>query len=635
MSSCMGLFYGINTSFFTDDQGLYASIAKNLFYKKDFLELFTYSQDWLDKPHFPFWAILLSFKLFGVSAWAYRLPALLCFCTSLLYTYLFTRKYYGWEIASTAVIILMTALHVLLSNTDVRAEPYLMAFIIGAIYHISQLDERFSVTDLLMAAVLTALALMTKGLFVIIAIYGSLIGHLLLQQRFKTLFKIKWLLLVLLTLLFIIPELYALYIQFDLHPEKIVFGKHHVSGIRWFLWDSQFGRFANNGPISRKSPGSVFFFLHTLLWAFAPWGLLFYYGVFNNVKDFLSGKKLTEYYAMSGGILLLVLFSLSRFQLPFYTNAVFPLFAIITAPFCVNKLTAPGLVINFFLRPVHDIYFGADCILLGILVIFIPMYFKELHQKSLFFAFAAALFAGVYLNTIFYRAIIPYKGEISATAYINQSPLSHFPDNYEIQVYGSETVDAGHTMFELHSNFTFDGSKFINGGVLPTDHVFHETIEITHGWTPWPRVAAPESWKWPVGVSLSLEYGFQKAAYSADTETLEIRPIVDKKWGKTYIALNPTLDQSFKGANAGRGLIFSPNVKGSYDVSKVVALGLEYYGSTGPFFKYDPLQQQQHQLFVATDLNLNPNWEFNAGYGRGFTSATDRSIFKVILGRRF
>lgn len=233
-------------------------------------------------------------------------------------------------------------------------------------------------------------------------------------------------------------------------------------------------------------------------------------------------------------------------------------------------------------------------------------------------------------------------------------------DNYEIQVYGSETVDAGHTMFELHSNFTFDGSKTINGGVLPTDHVFHETIEITHGWTPWfetgfyffntigndgrtayvgshirPRVAAPESWKWPVGVSLSLEYGFQKAAYSADTETLEIRPIVDKKWGKTYIALNPTLDQSFKGANAGRGLIFSPNVKGSYDVSNVVALGLEYYGSTGPFFKYDPLQQQQHQLFVATDLNFNPNWEFNAGYGRGFTSATDRSIFKVILGRRF
>jgi len=148
-------------------------------------------------------------------------------------------------------------------------------------------------------------------------------------------------------------------------------------------------------------------------------------------------------------------------------------------------------------------------------------------------------------------------------------------------------------------------------------------------------VAVPESWKWPVGLSLSAEFGFQKPAYSANTATLEIRPIVDKKWGKVYIAVNPTLDQSFAGPDANRGMIFSPNVKGSYDISKVVALGLEYYGSTGPFFHYDPYQEEQHQLFIATDLNFDPNWEFNAGYGRGFTNGTDKSIFKIILGRRF
>ena len=233
-------------------------------------------------------------------------------------------------------------------------------------------------------------------------------------------------------------------------------------------------------------------------------------------------------------------------------------------------------------------------------------------------------------------------------------------DNYEIQVYGSETVDAGHTMLELHSNFTFDGSRTVVDGVLPTNHVFHETIEITHGWTPWfetgfyffntigdngrtayvgshirPRFAAPLDWKWPVGVSISLEFGFQKAQYAANTSTLEIRPIIDKKWGGLYVSVNPTLEQSFKGPDEHRGLIFSPNIKGSYDITKVIAMGLEYYGSTGPFFKYDPLQEQQQQLFIAADLNFSTSWEFNAGYGRGFTDGTDRSIFKVILGRRF
>lgn len=215
-------------------------------------------------------------------------------------------------------------------------------------------------------------------------------------------------------------------------------------------------------------------------------------------------------------------------------------------------------------------------------------------------------------------------------------------------------------MVELHSNYTINGSKVSSGSELPTNHVIHETIEITHGWTTWfetgfyifnsigsdgrtayvgshirPRVAAPASWNWPVGVSISTEFGFQKAAFDPSTCSLEIRPIIDKKWGRTYISINPTLEKNFAGPDTGEGFIFSPNVKGSYDVSKSVALGLEYYGSTGPFFNYDPIQQQQHQLFLATDLNINPKWEFNAGAGYGFTSSTNKAIVKMIIGRRF
>src|SRR5580698_1257077 len=88
---------GINVNFFTDDPGLYASIAKTLIYKHDIIQLFNYNQDWLDKPHFPFWMAMLSFKLFGISVWAYRLPALIFFLISARYTYLFARKYYEWE----------------------------------------------------------------------------------------------------------------------------------------------------------------------------------------------------------------------------------------------------------------------------------------------------------------------------------------------------------------------------------------------------------------------------------------------------------------------------------------------------------------------------------------------------------
>ena len=53
-------------------------------------------------------------------------------------------------------------------------------------------------------------------------------------------------------------------------------------------------------------------------------------------------------------------------------------------------------------------------------------------------------------------------------------------DNYEIQVYGYDLVEPKHTMFELHSNFTIDGSKAMVDGLYPTNHAEHETVEIQH-----------------------------------------------------------------------------------------------------------------------------------------------------------
>ncbi len=233
-------------------------------------------------------------------------------------------------------------------------------------------------------------------------------------------------------------------------------------------------------------------------------------------------------------------------------------------------------------------------------------------------------------------------------------------DNYEIQVYGSDTVPAGDTMVELHSNFTAEGSKTVQDGMLPTNHAEHETVEITQGINSWfetgfyiftsiqpangwqwvgdhirPRFRIPESWNWPVGVSVSNEIGYQRSEFSPDTWTWEIRPIVDKKIGGWYLSFNPTLDRSFHGPGVNQGVVFSPNAKFSYDFTKRIAGGLEYYGSLGPITGFDPVRDQQQQIVPSIDLNLGPKWEFNFGLGVGVTGATDHLIIKCILGRRF
>ncbi len=233
-------------------------------------------------------------------------------------------------------------------------------------------------------------------------------------------------------------------------------------------------------------------------------------------------------------------------------------------------------------------------------------------------------------------------------------------DNYEIQVYPYETVAPGHTMVELHSNFTFQGTKTSDSGLYPTNHQLHETLEITRGVTDWfetgfyiftnaqsqvgwdwvgthirPRFRIPEEWKWPVGISISNEIGYQRRPYSTALWDWEIRPIIDKQIGPWYLSFNPTFDRALQGPDTKLGFQFSPNFKIGYDINKKVNAGFEYYGALGPITGFDRLHDQQQQLVPCVDLNLSPKWEFNFGVGVGVTQATDHLLVKMIIGYRF
>ena len=233
-------------------------------------------------------------------------------------------------------------------------------------------------------------------------------------------------------------------------------------------------------------------------------------------------------------------------------------------------------------------------------------------------------------------------------------------DSFEIQVYPSDTVPRGQSMVELHSNYTLEGSKTEMNGVLPTHHALHETLEITQGFTPWfetgfyvlssvqpgkgwewagdrlrPRLRVPESWRWPVGLSLSTEVAYERRWFSAEKWSWEIRPIIDKTIGRFYFSLNPTFERALDGPNAARGFEFSPSAKISYDVTRKVAAGVEYYSDLGRLHGFEAFGEQQQQIMPAIDLNLSPKWECNFGVGVGLNHSTDHLLIKLIVGRKF
>jgi 4-amino-4-deoxy-L-arabinose transferase-like glycosyltransferase len=445
-------FSGLFVPITGPDGTLYASIAKTMAQRNDFVELFAYGKDWLDKPHFPFWITALSFKLFGITTWAYKLPGILYLLMGALYTYLFGKTLYNKQIGLWAVLILLTAQHIVLSNNDVRAEPYLTGLIIAAVYHLYKANTNY--WQLLWGCLLTACAIMTKGMFAIIPIGGAIVGHFIITGQWKQLFNLRWLIAIILVLIFILPELYCLNQQFDLHPEKLIFDRHNVSGIRFFFWDSQFGRFFNTGPI--KGNGDPIFFVHTTLWAFLPWSLLLFVAIYQFIKKGSKQIKTAEWYCICGSLLTFLLFSASKFQLPHYLNIVYPFFAIITAQYLWNLvetssfkavrsiqmvvicvlLTVIGALHYFYQPETFTITIGICLFILLIALVFLPQTITyHIVSKIVLRTLLASFFVNVYLNTVFYSSLLHYQSGSEAAMFINQNnpkklPVVQLKDDY-------------------------------------------------------------------------------------------------------------------------------------------------------------------------------------------------------------
>lgn len=455
------------------DSALYASIAKRIAINNDWINLYGDGHDWLDKPHFPFWMAALSFKIFGVNAFAYKLPSFIAWLIGIRYTYLITKVIYNDGIARVTVIIYITALHGVLENFDVRAEGYLTALIIAATYYILKTKEKAKLVNYLLAAFCSACAIMTKGIFVLFTIWGGFALYWLVTRQWKQFVDYKIWLIVLLTFVFTFPELYSLYVQFDMHPEKVVFGPTHVSGIRFFFWDSQFGRFFNTGPI--KGEGDPFFFLHTLLWAFLPWSIILYTAVIRLFVRRRNENASNRIYIIYGSAAItFCLFSLSKFQLPHYIIIIFPQLAIITAHglmllFNSKKLAkgisiAQGVVLVItiiasialmILTQFKGLYLVAVLIIVSGCFIFYQ-YRQVTIRNIVLKGFSAFAILHLFLNVVFYPQLLQYQSGMLAGKWLKEQRYSerlamYKTNSYSLEFYAPVNVDRLQTDHSLDS----------------------------------------------------------------------------------------------------------------------------------------------------------------------------------------
>ena len=438
----VGIFSPVLNS---NDAYFYAVISKNILLRHDWINLFYANNDWLDKPHIPFWLTALSFYCFGINAFAYVLPGFIFYLIGAYYTFCLAKQLYNRQIGLLSALIYLTSLHLLLSSMDIRAEAYLLGEIMPACYYwwaYAHKSNLASWRNLCLASLFTALAMMTKGIFVLVTIFSGLVVVMAYTKRFKQLFTPKWLMAYLLSLIFILPELLSLYWQFDAHPEKFIYGHNHVSGIRWFFWDSQFGRFFNSGPIVNKH-GNPLFFVHTLLWAFLPWSLLFLGAIITNCRQFNALTKINKInilYLLGSFLPTFILFSATKFQLDHYTNILIPFIAIFLASYLFNLSSIQLLSWS----KIQGLINGLLALLNIILLIWL------FHESSYFYLAGVPI---LILLTIIYQFSKHNVSLISIVSLSSSAILSAFVLLMLINSIIYSRYDAGYTIAQYFSQY--------------------------------------------------------------------------------------------------------------------------------------------------------------------------------------
>lgn len=424
---------GMFVTLFENDSAQFAVMAMRMVQENDFINLIKGPEEYLDKPHMHYWLAAISFKIFGLNEWAYRIPGILATLLGAYSCFGLGKLLYNSEVGKIASLIFMTAQTIVLSNIDVRTDAVLTGFTIFAIWQLASYIEKNSFKNLLMGAFGAGIAFSTKGQIAVLVIGLPLLCHLIYTNKWKLLFN--WRVLVALAVfgLSITPILYAYYLQFDLHPEKVIRGKDHRSGILFILWEQSFERLSGEGV--GKNSSDYFFFFHTFLWVFLPWTLIGLAAYWTRTKKFITTgfrrDSERELLTVGGITLIFVIISFAQFKLPHYLNIIIPLFAILSASFIGELLNSvkeknvkvflglqyfilslvliTTVLICLFVFKISNLYFYGLLTVAIVLIVYYIMKREEYGVRLISISVYSSLLLNAILNLHFYPSLLKYQ----------------------------------------------------------------------------------------------------------------------------------------------------------------------------------------------------------------------------------
>lgn len=448
-AALMGVYgIGLFATLMENDSAQFAVMAMRMYQENDWLSLWKGPEEYLDKPHLHYWLAALSYTVFGLHDWAYRIPALLATLLGTYSTYGLATLFYNRNSGRLAALIFLSAQTIVLSVIDVRTDAVLTGFTAFALWQLARYLTGGSLWGLMLGALGAGLAFSTKGQIALLVIALPLLCQLLARGGWKRLADPRLLLGLAVFALAIAPMLYAYYHQFDLHPDKVIRGRDHRSGILFIFWEQSFERLSGEGV--GKNSSDYFFFFHTFLWVFLPWTLIGLAAYGTRLREGWSALRarspLPGEWVTAGGItLIFVIISFAQFKLPHYLNILIPLFAVLSGGFLdarhregrqnwlgwVARLQAGilGIVwlalalIFFWVFPLPLAGAVAGMVALAALAVLLWTRFQDPLQRLVGISILASVMLNAGMNGYFYPRLLEYQAGSELAGQIKTAAL--------------------------------------------------------------------------------------------------------------------------------------------------------------------------------------------------------------------
>lgn len=429
-----GLFIDV-----TRDAGKYATASKEIFQKGNFINLTIHGDAYDQKPPMTFWLGALGFSIGGISNFWFKFPILLLMFAGFYWAYRLGQSLYNKRVGLlTATFLAISEIYALYSM-DIHTDTVLQAFVTLALWQLFEFIKTRKNKHWILGFAAIGLAMLSKGPIGAAIPAFAVVGHILLKRDFKFLFDYRWFLGILLAFVVASPALIGLMNQFGWR------------GIWFFFWENNVGRITGSYVQSVNDP---IFYVHSLLYLFLPWSLLFFVAVFYEFKSLIQNKfRSTEYFTFAGIWIFFIILNAANSQLPNYVFAIVPLIAVLTAKWVNAALENHGRIFKVFLS-IQNVVAVITWVLIFTLVFYLfpsPNLLLWLFTVAMF---GLGMFVFLKIKHDFGKLILPTLIAFSTLTILLNTHV--FPYMFSFQAppkaarYFNENRNEGDTLYNYH-----------------------------------------------------------------------------------------------------------------------------------------------------------------------------------------